>query len=91
MYSNVVGPDPVYYEEIACTSEVVDPEGKEFPGKFKFPGGSYLADVFYASDAPGAVTVAGGGKGNCMAPYVEVVDLKLHVACIPDQVVVTLL
>ena len=88
MYSNVVGPDPVYYEEIACTSEVVDPEGKEFPGKFKFPGGSYLADVYYASDAPGAVNVAGGGSGNCMTQYVEVVDLKLHVSCVPDQVFV---
>ena len=86
VYSNVVGPDPVYYEEIACTSEVVDPAGKEFPGKFKFPGGPYLADVYYASDAPGAVTVAGGGSGTCMAQHVEVVDLKLHVACIPEQV-----
>ena len=86
VYSNVVGPDPVYYEDVTCTSEVVDPEGKEFPGKFKVPGGSYLADVYYSSDVPGAVTVAGGGSGKCMPQHVEVVDLKLHAACIPEQV-----
>ena len=86
MYSNTIGPAPVYYEEIACTSEVVDPAGEDFPGKLKLPGGSYLADVFYVAPSDvsaGSLTL---GNGMCMPKDIELIDLKLHIACIPEQV-----
>ena len=44
------------------------------------------SDVFYTADSSFAGGVSGGGTGLCMPKDIEVVDLKLHVACIPDQV-----
>ena len=81
--SKAAGAAPVYYEETACTSEVVGKDQK-FPGKLKIPSGSYLANVFYAAGA-GSGGVEGGGTGMCMPKDIELVDLKLHVACVPDQ------
>jgi hypothetical protein len=86
VYSNTVGPDAVYYEETACTSEVVDPDGTDFPGKLKLPRGSYLADVFYTALSAADLANAGGANGMCMPKDIELVDLRLHVACLPEQV-----
>ena len=86
MYSNTIGPDAVYYEETACTSEVVDPAGEDFPGKLKLPGGSYLADIFYAASSDDSAGSGTTGNGMCMPKDIELVDLKLHIACIPEQV-----
>ena len=86
VYSNTDGPDAMYYEETTCTSEVVDFTATEFPGKLKLPGGSYMADIYYTADGLSAGGVAGGGTGLCMPKDIEVVDLKLHLACMPQQV-----
>ena len=86
VYSNTVGPDAVYYEETACTSDVLDLGVEDFPGRLKFPSGSYLADVYYVASSADLSGPAGEGQGLCMPKDIELVDLRLHVACLPEQV-----
>jgi hypothetical protein len=66
-------------------SDVVDYSNAKFPGTFKFPEGSYLADVFYTSGSESGGS-ANGGSALCMPKDVELVNLRLHEACIPEQV-----